>query len=249
MARADRVLVSSLDYAEHSALGKLGLGSQIEELPFGIDLTRFHPGSEPSVREGMGIGPEQALALFVGGMDTPHAFKGVPVLLEALAHLPDVPLTVALVGDGDLRPVFEQTAIHLGLSSRVRFLGNVADGELPALYRAADLHVLPSTTRGEAFGMVALEAAASGIPSVVSDLPGVRTVVLDGETGLRVKPGDPDALAAALRRLVQEPGPRRALGAAARARAEHAFAWGPLMDRLEFVYRTLSQSLASRTDS
>ncbi len=237
MARADRILVSSLDYAESSSLGKLGLQERTEELPFGVDLERFHPGSEPDVRERLGVAPSETLALFVGGMDTPHSFKGVPVLLEALARLPNLPIKVALVGDGDLRPLFEQTAEFLGVSSRVKFLGNAADNELPALYRAADFHVLPSTTRGEAFGIVALEAAASGIPSVVSDLPGVRTVVLDGETGLRVKPGDADALAAALRRLTEESGPRRALGAAARARAESAFAWGPLMDRLEAVYK------------
>ncbi len=241
MSRADRILVSSMDYYASSSLAKLGLQERVRELPFGVDLERFAPGASPELRARLGVGEEEACVLFVGGMDAPHAFKGVPVLLAAMEKLKDEPVRAVLVGDGDLRPEFERQAAHFGVAERVRFAGNVPPEELPAYYRAADIHTLPSTTRGEAFGLVALEAAASGIPSVVSDLPGVRTVVLDGETGLRVLPGDAEALAAALRRLAVEPGPRRALGAAARARAEAAYAWDPLMDRLEQVYAEVKQ--------
>ena len=117
-----------------------------------------------------------------------------------------------------------EQARELGVGHRVLFLGNVPDGKLPDVYRQASFHVLPSVDRSEAFGLVTLEAAASGIPSIVSDLPGVRTVVASEETGLLVPPGDVPALELALDRLFADPALTEALGAAARRRAEEFYA-------------------------
>ncbi|MBI4599188.1 glycosyltransferase family 4 protein [Candidatus Uhrbacteria bacterium] len=235
--RVDRVLVSSLDYAESSALsGFPTVFGKLTELPFGVDLEHFHPGREEARRRELGIPPDAPVLLFVGGMDRAHAFKGVPVLIEALADLAHRSWHAVLVGDGDLRANFEtQTAVQ---GSRLHFLGDVSEQDKPALYRMADFHVFPSTDRSEAFGMVVLEAAASGLPTIASALPGVRTLVEEGETGLLVPPGDAAALAQAILRLASDGECCRRMGRAARQRAERHFAWDPLIDKLEAVYDT-----------
>lgn len=238
VARADRILVSSLDYAQHSALARFPeAAARLEVHPFGVDLDRFHPGSELSLRARLRIEAGETVLLFVGTLDAAHHFKGLPVLFESLAGLTDVRWRLVVVGDGPHRPSFEALARTRGLAPRVTFTGSVSDEELPAHYRLADCHVFPSTGRAEAFGLVALEAAASGIPTVASHLPGVRTVIVDGETGLLVPPGEAAALRETLRHLLDHPSRRRELGRHARARAEREFAWEPQIDRLERTYR------------
>ena len=237
VARADRILVGSLDYARTSALARFpGLVDRLEEHPYGVDLERFHPGREPALRAQWAIADNEPLLVFVGTLDAAHHFKGLPQLFEALGSLGADPWRLIIVGDGPRRQAFEQMARDRGLASRVSFAGSVDDGLLPRYYRAADIHVLPSTGKAEAFGLVSIEAAASGIPSIVSRLPGVRSVVLDGHTGLHVTPGDAGSLAQAIARLLRDPGLRADLGGRARARAEREFAWEPLIDRLEATY-------------
>ena len=177
--------------------------------------------------------------LFVGGLDRAHHFKGLPVFLDALKGLLPYQWRALVIGDGDLRASFEMNAFHKGLGERVTFLGNVTDAELPAYFRMADVHVFPSTERAEAFGLVAVEAAASGIPSVASDLPGVRSVVLNGETGLLVPPRDAEELRKALLLLLEQTDLRERLGHAAFKRAEAEFSWSPLITKLEGVYTQL----------
>ncbi|MDP3771585.1 MAG: glycosyltransferase family 4 protein, partial [bacterium] len=198
---ADRVVVSSRDYGDHSALAPFAakLGDRLTEIPFGVDTIRFFPSHREGELEGVGNNEamkqwNNALSvLFVGGLDRAHAFKGVPVLLDAIARIPSV--TLRIVGDGDLRSSYEQQARALGIADRVAFLGAVSDEQLPAVYQLADVLVLPSTARSEAFGIVLLEAMASGIPVIASDFPGVRTVIAEGETGFLVPPDDVVTLA------------------------------------------------------
>ena len=148
-------------------------------------------------------------------------YKGVDVLLRALAG---VPASLVLVGDGPLRGSLESLARELGVQERVRFLGRVSDAERLDWYRRADVFVLPSVTRQEAFGMVQVEAMLCGRPVVSTDLPtGVPWVNRDGESGLVVPPGDAEALTAALRRLCQDPVLRARLGQGALTRAREYF--------------------------
>jgi glycosyltransferase involved in cell wall biosynthesis len=125
------------------------------------------------------------------------------------------------------------------LEDRVTFVGSVSEKELPEYYRTADIHVFPSTRRAEAFGLVALEAAASGIPTIASGLPGVRSVVLDGETGLLVPPEDVQALKQAIELLLTRTDLREQLGRSARKHAEAHFAWEPLITNLEQTYKSV----------
>ncbi|MBI2551626.1 glycosyltransferase family 4 protein [Candidatus Uhrbacteria bacterium] len=238
MHRADRILVSSKEYADTSDLARYpDLEERIEVHPFGIDLERFHPGLATKKRLSLGIQEKELLILFVGGMDRAHSFKGVSVLLEALKKMPTaLPWKCVLGGDGNLRPSFEASLEDHPHRSRIQFVGSVPDSELPAFYRAADIVVFPSTARSEAFGMVALEAAASGKPVIASQLPGVSFVVLDGVTGRLVTSNDAEFLATTIEDMLIHADRREAMGFAARQRAEESFAWDPLISALEETY-------------
>ena len=238
LRRAARICPTSLDYIAHSDYsGLLDLpNGTVTELPNGVDTRVFHPGPiDQAVRTRYGIPPNAFLALFVGAQDRAHYFKGVPTLLRAVASQPETSLL--LVGDGDLRADFERLARDLRISERVVFAGRVDTSILPALYRSADLLVLPSETRGEAFGMVLLEAMASGRPVVASNLPGVRSVVESGTDGLLVEPGNVDALAETLQIFARMPPSERfKFGHAGRRKVEERYDWRQIGRKLEAIY-------------
>ncbi|MBI1908187.1 glycosyltransferase family 4 protein [Candidatus Uhrbacteria bacterium] len=233
LRRARRIFCSSREYANGNGLPN---GNRLSILPFGVDTERFHVGRDDAFRAAHGIPTDATAIIFVGGLDAAHDFKGVDVLLDACATLDDPSWQLLVVGSGDRKAAFEAHADRLGIAARVHFAGSVPFDDLPRAYRAADIHVLPSVNRGEAFGLVTLEAAATGIPSVVSDLPGMRSLVIPGETGLHAQPGDPDRLAAALTELLQQDGRREVMGAAARTRAEREYAIDAQIDRLMKEY-------------
>jgi glycosyltransferase involved in cell wall biosynthesis len=240
VGRADKILVSSRSYAESSDLRNVpGALDRVEVMPFGIELDRFHPGKEPELRAEFGWRDDVPVFLFVGGLDPAHHFKGLGVMIEALSGLGPYPWRCVVIGDGALRATYEANVRRIGLSERVAFLGNVSDADLARYYRMADVHCFPSTERAEAYGLVALEAAASGIPCIASDLPGVRGVVLNGETGLLVAPGDPQELRKAMLLLMEQVDLRTRLGESARRRAEAEYAWDPLVSKLEDIYRNV----------
>jgi glycosyltransferase involved in cell wall biosynthesis len=150
--------------------------------------------------------------VFVGRLKYP---KDAGTLLEAAALLGDREFELAIVGDGPERP-----ALAAAVSDpRIRFEGTRED--VPAVLAGSAVFVLSS--RSEGLPISVLEAMAAGLPVVASDVGGLREQVLDGVTGLLVPAGDPQALAAALARLVDDPGLRRRLGDAGRARAEELF--------------------------
>ncbi|MFO0765090.1 MAG: glycosyltransferase family 4 protein [Patescibacteria group bacterium] len=216
---AKKILVSSFDYARNASVSSFFRRDpdRFIELPFGIDTARFSPGLDE--RERLMIGEQDPTILFVGGLDEAHAFKGLSVLFEAFAKL-DHAAHLVIVGDGDKRAEFEEEAREKGIVTRVHFMGRVSAEELVPLYRSADVFAFPSTSQAEAFGLVALEAQACGLPVVASDLPGVRTVVRNDETGLLVPPNNADALADALADLLAHPQKRAMFAAAARVHAE-----------------------------
>lgn len=240
LARADRVLVSSAEYAARSSLQAWAQEhpEKIKILPFGVDTKRFHPKEEADQRIET---RKYALSLlFVGGLDEAHAFKGVSILLQALARVDRVHLSV--VGDGERRSFYEEQATQLGIRERVTFCGRVSDEVLPEMYRAADVCVLPSTSQAEAFGLVLLEAQASGIPVIASDLPGVRTVLQNGITGALVHPGDVNSLAETMKNMRDLPEEREKQGKAARVWVEAHFSWDVHAEELEKHYLELCAS-------
>lgn len=244
--RVDRILVSSLDYANSSSLVELDVMDRVEEHPFGIDLERFHPGKDRDLRVEHHITDDTTVLLFVGGLDAAHAFKGLPVLFDALVKLLASDWCLMVVGEGNLKETYREMAKQKGLEARVTFATNVSNKDLPRYYRLADAHLLPSTKRAEAFGLVALEASASGIPTIASDLPGVRSVVRDGDTGVLVPPSDVDELAQAIKLLLDRVDVRERFGFSARVNAEQRYAWPPLIDRLEATYSSVLNQQSRR---
>lgn len=219
LRRAQRIVVSSLDYALPCYVA---WKQKFFELPLGVNTQKFTQK----------IFPEKLLKriLFVGSLDRAHYFKGLDVLMDAVHNL-DVHLTV--VGDGDRRAYYESIAP----AGKVTFLGNVSDDKLPEVYQSADLLVLPSIDRSEAFGLVILEAMASGLPVVASDLPGVRTVVRRGETGWLVRSNDARALASTISGALSDPERLKRFGAAGRRVAETEYDWKIIGEKLDSLVR------------
>jgi glycosyltransferase involved in cell wall biosynthesis len=236
LGQARRILATSMDYARASRLREW-LPDRVQEVPNGVDAQRFHPGLRgDALRLQYGLQPSDRVVLFVGALDQAHYFKGVRVLLQALASLPDPGIRLLLVGDGNRRQAYERRAEQLGLSGRVTFCGRVADADLPAHYALCDLLVLPSTTMGEAFGVVLLEAMACGKPIIASNLPGVRSVVSDGQDGLLAEPGNALDLAEKMRALLASPRTRQEMGKRGRGKVEARYNWTIIIPRLERVY-------------
>lgn len=164
-------------------------------------------------------------------------YKGFDVLLRALADVPDAAL--GLIGDGEEVDRLHWIADERQLGDRVRFCGRVDDAALRCAYANADVFCLPSLDRAEAFGLVLLEAMRAKLPIIASNIhgAGVGYVVRDGVTGLLVPPGDPNALAAALRRLAADSALRERLGAAGERRWRDEFTPARTTPALLALYR------------
>jgi len=197
-------------------------------LPPGVDTERFRPdvgGDEIRRRFKLSDRP---LLVCVSRL---VKRKGQDVLIRAMSRLrrrvPDACLLI--VGEGADRGRLEGLAREAPVGS-VAFAGQVPDGELPGVYGAADAFAVPCRSRlagleVEGFGIVFLEAAASGVATVAGDSGGAAEAVVDGETGLVVEGGHVDAVAEAASGLLADPARAAAMGKAARARAERLFAW------------------------
>jgi glycosyltransferase involved in cell wall biosynthesis len=209
-------------------------------IPNAVDVERFHPKVRgDAARQRHGIGPEEPLILFVGRL---VRHKGIEYLLQALHH---VDARLLIVGTGDYAPELRILTSAMGLEDRVVFAGWVDSRELPSYYAACDLFVLPSVSRLEAFGIAALEAMASGKPVVVSDVPGVREVITDGEEGLLAEPMDPLDLASKMRELLADSRRRRQMGQKGRRKVVKTFTVERVVDRLEEFYESVQSTTSS----
>ena len=248
LKQAARLLVTSLDYARASRIAPIvrALTHKVIEMPNGVDSDRFHLAlSGDDTRRRHQLPADSQVVLFVGGLDRPHYFKGINVLLHGLAKLADSRIKLLVVGEGDLRRKYMALANGLGLREHVIWCGRVPDEDLPAYYAACDITVLPSITMGEAFGVVLLESMACGKPVIASNLPGVRTVVNDGIDGLLVEPGNPADLAEKIQMLLSEPARRREMGKRGRAKVEAKYSWSAIIPRLIQVYEEVVAEAAS----
>lgn len=222
--RAGRILPTSDRYMRSSPFlaGRLQncsiVGLSTNPDVFGDGVPRIPKGTKPVV-------------LFVGRH---RYYKGIDDLLRAAAGL-DV--SVLIGGDGPLRSELERMAVDLGMAGMVTFTGEVPDEDLPGLYASADIFVLPANARAEAFGIVLLEAMASRLPCVTTELgTGTSFVVQDGVTGLVVPPNEPAALRAAILRLVEDPALRLRFGEAGRVRVQENFTPAVLHRRVMEIY-------------
>ena len=158
-------------------------------------------------------------------------YKRVDLILQALARLRQrgIEMNMIVAGRGDARPALESTARDLGIGELVRFAGFVSEEDKAELLSRSWCHVITSPKEG--WGIVSMEASASGTPTIASDSPGLRETVRHGETGHLVPHGDVDALAAALGQFTRLENCDR-LGRAARSMAEE-HSWTRMADSFE----------------
>ena len=200
-------------------------------IPNGVDIERFHPSVKPFDEW---VEPGRINILFVGRLD-PR--KGVHYLIAAMPEVVERTggrARLLIVGDSYLRSRLERS-VPPAVRGHVRFLGHVPGTDLPRWYATGDIFVSPASGN-ESFGIVLVEAMASGRAVVASDIPGYRSVVSPGENGVVVPPGDVPALARAIAALANDPARRRALAENGRAHAL-GFSWPCVTDRIEAVYR------------
>lgn len=189
----------------------------------------------PAVARGkLGLPPGGAVIGWVGRLS---AEKGPDVMIEALAHLSDRGVHLAVVGDGPLGSELRRRALTAGVADRITWHGLVPDAG--ALYRAFDVLVLSSRTEGTP--IVLLEAMAAEVPIVATAVGGVPDVISMTE-GMLVPPEDPQALAVAIRGVFGDPAAATRRAAAARARLERDFALEPWLDRYDALYRAVTSS-------
>lgn len=227
LRQATSILVSSFDYAKACGLSY----PQIKELPFGIKIKTASVQKKTS---------HPATIIFVGGLDKAHYFKGLEILLRALSQVsPTTPWRLLIVGDGSERAKFEELARERKMEKSVVFLGGISDEELASAYQESSLHILPSIDRSEAYGLVTLEAGLHGIPSIATNLPGVRTLVEQNETGLIVEPNNVRALQTAIEQFLQNKERFAKMGEQARLRICQNYDENTLIGRLIDLYREL----------
>jgi D-inositol-3-phosphate glycosyltransferase len=230
VARQAGLVIAWTPHEREAIVNYYGADSgKVAVIPPGVDPGRFRPLDQAACRRRLGLGDERVL-LYVGRLER---LKGVDILLRTVQQL-EHPAGVKLliVGGGANSPELERLkrmSRDLGIESRVRFMGSLPQGELPAYYNAADVCVLPSYY--ESFGLAALEAAACGKPVVASRVGGLPSVVLDGRTGYLIPWRCPGPFVERLELLLTNDHLRRQMGAAAH---EHAgtLTWCVATERL-----------------
>ncbi|MBW2645055.1 MAG: glycosyltransferase family 4 protein [Deltaproteobacteria bacterium] len=237
--QADRLNVNS-NFTRRELL-KLGVKPEriVLILP-GVDLKQFRPGLEASdLRTLLSMTEGQKLILSVGRLSRR---KGFDQVIHSLPFLVDKGINAqyAIVGIGEDRDYLLFLARELAVSDRVHILGHVSSDDLPRWFNAADVFAMPNRNINgdtEGFGMVFLEAAACGKPAVAGHAGGTGDAVADGMTGLRVDGGSLEEVAAALERLLEDPGFAERLGSSGYARASKAFSWDVVAEKISAIFK------------
>jgi glycosyltransferase involved in cell wall biosynthesis len=226
--RARVCMCSSFDYIENSEISEIYSVNKNKfiEIPFGIDIVKFRPVNFTEEKYSRTI-------LFVGGLDKAHYFKGLNNLIRAFSKLDNDKFELVVIGDGDMKSSYEQLAVELGCSGRIRFAGSVSDEDLVKEYQRAYFFVLPSINKCEAFGLVLLEAMACGLPVIASDLPGVRTVFDDTEQGFLVEKDNVGDLLLKMNVLINNTDLRDKMSISSRKLTEEKYSWDVISDKLE----------------
>lgn len=245
LKRANRVIFTTMDYATNSKKKSIlnSIKKTVTDIPNGVDTNRFNPDIDCSeVVKKLHL-QDKVVFLFVGGLDKAHFFKGVSNLLQSFERIYSENKFLLIIGDGDLKESYITYANEKNITEKVCFLGMISDQDLPKYYSAADVVILPSTTMGEAFGVVLLEAMATGKPVIASNLPGVRTVVDDGVNGLLVRPGDVNDLTEKMNFLLKYPDTRNSFGIKGRIKAEDTYSWKKIAENLEDLYSDMMDTV------
>lgn len=231
LKRADIIIVASQGHIDgsdylHEFRGKCVI------IPFGVDKAIEEKGAQYLKN----ITPKHNKVvnfLFVGRL---VYYKGCQVLLDAFKETEGAELTI--IGEGELETSLKKQAKELGLEKKVHFLGNTSDEKLHKAFEECDVFVLPSVVKSEAFGLVQIEAMAYGKPVINTDLPsGVPYVSLDKITGLTVPPNDVQALADAMKWMIEHEEERNEMGSRARNRVIECYRMEDMLDSILKIYQ------------
>lgn len=224
--------------------------ARIHIVPCGVDLSLFRPFDQEEAREELGIPPQRRLILFVGRIE---ALKGIDTLLHAMALLVKQQpawrekLMLGIVGGSAEDSAEALTAemqrlrdlrTELGIRDVVTFVGAQGQNTLPYFYSAAEMVVMPS--HYESFGMVALEAMASGTPVIASDVGGLTYTIVDGENGFLIPPRRADLFAEKMLELLEKPALQARMGREGSERATR-FGWPAIADGILTTIRTIAR--------
>ncbi len=207
----------------------------ITVVPNGADASVFMPRDAREARTRLGLDPDAPTIAFVGKL-VPR--KGVDDLIEAMGMLacrPQGAPALVMAGIGELRESLGARAAKLGVADRITWLGKVSHDDVGWVMSAGDVFVLPSLSEG--LPTVVCEAMACGLPVVATAVDGTPEIVDDPATGLLVQPNDPNGLAEALGRLLDDADLRAAMGVEALRRSEADYTWAANAARMEHVYR------------
>jgi D-inositol-3-phosphate glycosyltransferase len=241
IAQADRIIATTADERTQMMRHCGATSGQVEVIPCGVDLRRFQLVNREVARARLSLNTDAPVLLFVGRLDP---FKGPDVFLKAAAMMQKKAQLLIVGGNGTGDPEIEKLhrlACDLRLQKRVHFLGARPQEELPLIYSAADVTVVPSYH--ESFGMAAAESLACGTPVVATRAGGLMTVVRHGETGYLV-PRCPGFFAERLDSLLRYPATLEAMRAAARPSVVQ-YSWQNVARQMGEVYEdTLSEAVA-----
>ena len=238
---ADLIIANS-EFTRDELLKQRISADKIALLHPGVDVERFRPGLPyADLRARIGVGEQQKLIVSVGRLSRRKGFDQViRCLPQLLANGLDA--HYAIVGIGEDREYLAALARELGVAERVAFLGHVPADDLPRWYNAADVVTMPNREIDgdtEGFGMVFIEAAACGKPTVAGTAGGTGAAVIDGVTGLRVDGTSVNAVAEGLGRLLRDQTFARRLGEGAYARAVADFSWQMVAERTIALHAAL----------
>jgi len=235
LRRSSAIIATSPDYVRTSPVLS-AYRDRCHVIPYGIPVERFERYDADAVqrlRQQYG----ERLIISVGRL---VYYKGFEHLIRAMTRVSG---KLLIVGDGPLRTDLENLTAQIGVKDKVVFTGAIQNHDIVPYYHAADVFVLASVARSEAFGIVQIEAMAAGKPVVNTQLDsGVPFVSLHEKTGLTVLPGDPEALAAAINQLLNNESLRLSLGNAARERARQKFSLEAMASRTVKLYEEIVAS-------
>lgn len=238
--KSDRLIAVS-NYTAKSVMAEYGIQpDKISIIPNAVDINRFNPDIDGTeIRKKLGIATEIVI-LFVGRLDFQ---KGIEYLIPAFSKIvkdfPEAKLIV--VGDGPLKNNIRAAVNEFGLSGSVFLMGRTETDDLPKIYAACDIFVVPSLMEG--FGIVYLEAMACGKACIGANIGGVEDVIVDGNTGLLVPPADSDSIYHAIKKLLSDKDTLARFGKEGRKRVLENFTWKKVAAQTLEVYNKASGSV------
>ncbi|MFH1192471.1 MAG: glycosyltransferase family 4 protein [bacterium] len=251
LKRANIITFSSLDFYNNSNAKKINLKKDnIIELPFGVDANLYKPiEKDKNIMYKYGLENDDKIILMVGGIDKAHYFKGVDYLFKAFKILVNQyseqwtknQLKIVIIGEGNLKKYYENLAGQLGIEDKIIFAGRASDEQKIKLLNISYMSVLPSIDKSEVFGIVLIEAMACAKPVIVSNLPGVRTVVEDGVNGLLCEPKNEADLAGKIKYLLDNPLIARQMGGEGLNKVKDIYNLEIITKKLESIYKKFLQ--------